>query len=100
MPRFTTVSFEEIPVIFGGAPFWASGEVDISYKTLRGDRDIGEPDRYVEIDFPAEMNMTLFDEDDEPVLEILAQSTEDLFRSVCHQIGGIAKRAAEEDAWG
>lgn len=100
MPRFTTVSFEEIPVTSGGAPFWASGEVDISYKALRGDRDVGEPERYVEIDFPAEMNMTLWDEDGEPVLEILAKKTEDLFRSVCHQIDEMATRAAEEDAWG
>ena len=27
----TTVFFEDVPVTLGGAQFWASGEVDISY---------------------------------------------------------------------
>jgi hypothetical protein len=73
-----TVQFETLFKL-GPTEFLAYGSVDVRFTRQRGDRDIGEPDWYWELDFPATITATLEDEDGFDVLEVEIRAGEPLY---------------------
>jgi hypothetical protein len=76
-----SVRFETL-VDFGPTEFFAHGSVDVRFTRQRGDRDIGEPGWYWELDFPALITATLQDESGFDVLEAETRSGEDLYSEI------------------
>lgn len=66
MPTHIEHEFEEIPAVFpNGQKLYCSGTFNISYTMHRGDRDIGEPDRFPEFDITDKwVTVRAFDDDD------------------------------------
>ena len=62
---YVIYKFEVVPFTLNDTAYLTKGEIELAYSTQRGDRDIGEPDRFIEWETTGFIDAVLIDDDGE-----------------------------------
>jgi len=76
--EYAIYKFEEVPFQKDGVDHLATGEIELSYSTQRGDRDIGEPDSFIEWEATGFLDAALIDDDGEETEKVINSSSADV----------------------
>jgi hypothetical protein len=80
---YAIYKFEEVPFTLNGTAYFAKGEIELAYSTQRGDRDIGEPDRFIiEWETTGFIDALLIDDDGEEAWGVINGSPADVKASL------------------